>query len=126
MPRCEAALAAYRRGEAHAQRRLWASAEVPLALMLPLELIGWLRVRGEIDGGIEHNETWLRFTYSFIFSRSHDLPPAPVCAWRWLSPVWTVAFAGGVRRGQWADGAAGTGGARGGSGGSCIVPPSPS
>jgi hypothetical protein len=77
VPRCEAALAAYRRGEAHAQRRLWASAEVPLALMLPLELIGWLRVRGEIDGGIEHDETWLRFTYIFIFSRSHDLPPHP-------------------------------------------------
>ena len=29
------------------------------------------------DNGIVHNKNWLRFTYVFIFSRSHDLPPHP-------------------------------------------------
>jgi hypothetical protein len=35
-----------------------------------------LRVRGG-DNGIDRNKKRLRFTYNFMFSRSHDLPPHP-------------------------------------------------
>eukprot|EP01047_Picozoa_sp_COSAG01_P000520 COSAG01_NODE_10_length_42970_cov_93.010007_16_plen_96_part_00 len=33
------------------------------------------------DNGIVHNKNWLRFTYVFVFSRSHDLPPHPHKNW---------------------------------------------
>jgi hypothetical protein len=29
------------------------------------------------DNGIDHDKNWLRFTYVFIFCRSHDLPSPP-------------------------------------------------
>jgi hypothetical protein len=32
------------------------------------------------DHGIDHTKNWLRFTYVFIFPRSHYPPPAPLCS----------------------------------------------